>query len=54
MPASNITSVTFAGPRLDRMFVTSAAHGCESEPLAGALFEVEAGVRGHFVRPFAG
>ncbi len=54
MPASNITSITFAGPRLDRMFVTSAAHGCESEPLAGALFEVEAGVRGHLVRPFAG
>ena len=54
MPASNITSIAFAGPCLDRMFVTSAAHGCESEPLAGALFEVEAGVRGHFVRSFAG
>ncbi|MGB6691987.1 MAG: SMP-30/gluconolactonase/LRE family protein [Terracidiphilus sp.] len=55
LPASNITSVVFAGPHLERMFVTSAAHGCESEPLAGALFEVEeAGVRGHPVRPFAG
>jgi len=54
IPATNITSVVFAGPRLDRMFVTSAALGCESEPLAGALFEVEARVSGHPVRPFAG
>jgi sugar lactone lactonase YvrE len=54
MPASNITSVVFAGSRLDRMFVTSAALGRESEPMAGALFEVEAGVQGHPVRPFAG
>jgi xylono-1,5-lactonase len=54
IPAANITSVVFAGPRLDRMFVTSAAQGCENDPLAGALFEVEAGVRGHAVRPFAG
>jgi xylono-1,5-lactonase len=55
IPASNVTSVVFAGPHLDRMFVTSAAFGCESGPLQGALFEVEdAGVRGHPVRPFAG
>lgn len=54
LPASNITSVAFAGPRLDRMFVTSAALGRENELLAGALFEVEAGVRGHPLRPFAG
>lgn len=54
MGASNITSIAFARPRLERMFVTSAAHGCESEPPAGALFEVEVGVRWHFVRPFAG
>ncbi len=54
IPATNITSIVFAGPRLDRMFVTSAALGCEGEPLAGALFEVAAGVRGHPVRAFAG
>jgi sugar lactone lactonase YvrE len=54
IPATNVTSVVFAGPRLDRMFVTSAALGCESDPLAGALFEVAAGVCGHPVRPFAG
>lgn len=46
LPASQITNVTFAGPNLDRMFVTSAADGLEDEPLAGALFEVDPGVRG--------
>ena len=54
IPATNVTSVVFAGPELDRMFVTSAAFGCEDEPLAGALFEVASEVRGHPVRPFAG
>lgn len=46
LPASQITSCTFAGPDLDRMFVTSAAMGREEESHAGALFEVDAGVRG--------
>lgn len=46
LPASQITSCVFAGPNLDRMFVTSAAIGREGEPLAGALFEVAPGVRG--------
>jgi sugar lactone lactonase YvrE len=54
IPATNVTSIVFAGPELDRMFVTSAAFGCEDEPMAGALFEVEANVRGYPVRPFAG
>ncbi|HEU0045903.1 SMP-30/gluconolactonase/LRE family protein [Sphingomonas sp.] len=46
LPASQITNCVFAGERLDRMFVTSAAAGAEHEPLAGALFEIEPGVRG--------
>ena len=46
LPASQITSCTFGGDGLDRMFVTSAAVGKTHEPLAGALFEVEPGVRG--------
>jgi xylono-1,5-lactonase len=45
LPASQITSCTFAGPNLDRMFVTSAANGVD-EPLGGHLFEVDPGVRG--------
>jgi hypothetical protein len=36
------------------MFVTSAAVGVESEPLAGALFEVESGTHGFAPTLFAG
>lgn len=45
LPASQITSCTFAGPDLDRMFVTSAADGVDEE-WAGQLFEVDPGVKG--------
>lgn len=46
LPASQITSCTFAGPNLDRMFVTSAFDGVPDEPHAGCLFEVDPQVRG--------
>lgn len=49
LPASQITSCAFAGPDLDRMFVTSAADGVDEEH-GGALFEVAPGCRG--VAPF--
>jgi xylono-1,5-lactonase len=45
LPASQITSMAFAGDDLDRMFVTSAADGVDEE-LGGALFEVDPGCRG--------
>ena len=54
LPASQITSCAFGGVGLDRMFVTSAAVGVQGEPLAGALFEVEAGTRGIAPTLFAG
>jgi sugar lactone lactonase YvrE len=54
LPASQVTSCAFAGPQMDRMFVTSAAVRVESEPLAGALFEVESGTRGFAPMLFAG
>lgn len=57
LPASQITSCVFAGPNLDRMFVTSAAQDLErsEEPLAGSLFEVDpGGVRGLPPGMFAG
>jgi sugar lactone lactonase YvrE len=55
LPASQITNVTFAGPALDRMFVTSAADGVEqAEPYAGALFEVDSGCRGLATERYAG
>jgi len=46
LPASQVTSCCFAGPDLDRMFVTTASIGRDDEPLAGCLFEVDPGVRG--------
>jgi sugar lactone lactonase YvrE len=54
LPASQITNICFAGEALDRMFVTSAATGLEGEAEAGALFEVDAGVRGLPPGRFAG
>jgi xylono-1,5-lactonase len=54
LPASQITNICFAGDGLDRMFVTSAADGLPDEEHAGALFEVDAGVRGLPPGQFAG
>jgi xylono-1,5-lactonase len=54
LPASRITSCTFAGEDLDRMFITSASDGREDEPHAGALFEVDPGVCGLPTPYFAG
>ena len=45
LPASQITSMAFAGDALDRMFVTSASDGVGDEH-GGALFEVDPGCRG--------
>jgi len=54
LPASRITSCAFGGGDFDRLFVTSSAQGVEHEPLAGALFEVDAGTRGVAPYTFAG
>ncbi len=54
LPATNITSCAFAGPGLDRLFVTSSCQGREEEPAAGALFEVAPGVTGLPPRSFGG
>lgn len=53
LPASQISSCTFAGADLDRMFVTSAAVDVD-EPLGGALFEVDPGCRGLPTRRYKG
>jgi len=48
LPASQITSLCFAGDRLDRLFVTSAADGVPGEAEAGTLFELSGDLlRGH-------
>lgn len=59
MPVSQVTSCTFGGDRLDRMFVTSARIGLSDaqlakEPLAGGLFEIDPGVTGLPTQQFAG
>ena len=53
LPASQITSMTFAGESFERMFITSAADGID-EPHAGCLFEADPGVRGLAPELFAG
>ena len=59
MPVANITSCTFAGANLNRLFVTTASIGLDSaalerQPLAGSLFEVEAGTTGLPTQMYAG
>lgn len=48
VPARQVTSLCFAGPALDRMFVTTAALDQPDDKLAGALFEIPPEMlRGH-------
>ncbi|MFT3727927.1 MAG: SMP-30/gluconolactonase/LRE family protein [Terricaulis sp.] len=54
LPVSRPTSCAFASDRLERLFVTSARLGCEHEPLAGGLFELDVGATGSAVAAFAG
>lgn len=46
LPTKRVTSMVFGGPKLDRLFVTTASFGLEDDPLAGSLFEVHTGERG--------
>lgn len=41
LPASQITNLCFAGEKLDRLFVTSAAQHKPGEAEAGCLFEID-------------
>ena len=59
VPVQRPTSCAFGGPRLDRLFITSAGTGLSDkqlaeQPLAGALFAIEPGVRGVPQPTFAG
>lgn len=55
LPTPQITNVCFAGAGLDRLFATSAADGLPDDPLAGALFELDAGgVKGFAPNLFGG
>jgi sugar lactone lactonase YvrE len=56
VPTAQVTACTLGGPDLDQLFVTTSREGMADgdDPLAGALFRAEVGVRGLPVRPFAG
>jgi sugar lactone lactonase YvrE len=53
---SQVTALTFAGPDLDQLVITTSKQGMgdRPEPMAGALFGVVPGVRGLPIREFAG
>ncbi|RDE09674.1 SMP-30/gluconolactonase/LRE family protein [Pelagibacterium lacus] len=59
MPVTNITCLGFGGDNLDQLYITTAWQGLSdeqraAEPLAGALFRTEVGVRGLPEPMFAG
>ena len=54
LPARQVTNIIFAGPDLDRMFVSSAAIGLDATPFDGGFFEVDSGVCGMPTNLFAG
>jgi len=59
VPCERPTSVCFGGPNLETLYITSSTMGLSADalgmqPLAGALFAVEPGVRGLPEAAFAG
>ncbi|EMD84396.1 SMP-30/gluconolactonase/LRE family protein [Pacificimonas flava] len=54
LPVRKPTKPVFAGDALDRMFVTSASVGEPAGSLGGAVFEVDAGVRGAPMHEYSG
>ena len=58
MPVKLVSSVAFGGPDLDRLFVTTIAHGSLGEPAeegAGALYVIDGlGAKGRPEHRFAG
>ena len=59
LPVQRPTSCAFGGPRLDRLYVTSASVGLSAEqrskqPFAGGLFMLDTGYVGLADQPFAG
>lgn len=56
VPARQVTAVTFAGPELDQLIITTSRHGLPEDDTgpAGSLFGARPGIRGRPVREFAG
>ena len=56
VPATKVTSCTFGGDQLDRLFITTSQEDVDTsrDPNAGSLFCADVGVRGLPVQEFAG
>jgi sugar lactone lactonase YvrE len=59
VPALNVTSCTFGGPGLDRLYITTARVGLDAaqlqaQPHAGGVFAVEPGVGGFPANQYGG
>lgn len=56
VPPRQVTACTFGGEQLDRLYLTTSRENLppDEDPLAGALFAADVGVRGMPVREFAG
>ena len=55
VPTPQVSSCAFGGPKLDRLFITTARRGLETtDSLAGGLFCADVGVKGLPAFEFAG
>jgi len=56
VPPRKVTACAFGGADLDELYITTSRENLEpgADPLAGALFRADVGVRGMPVREFAG
>lgn len=56
LPVAQVTACTFGGADLTTLYITTSRYGRPygGEPLAGAVFAAEVGIRGIAVQPFAG
>ncbi len=54
VPASHVTACTFGGPGLATLYITTSQVDTDRtvEPLAGAVFQADVGVRGLPVLPY--
>ena len=56
VPVHQVSACTFGGPDLGTLYITTSREGLavDEEPAAGALFDLEPGVRGLPVKPYQG
>jgi sugar lactone lactonase YvrE len=59
LPISRPTSMVFGGPKMETLFITTSAMSLSdeqlrNEPLAGGVFSIETGIKGHLEHAFSG